>query len=85
MGVLGISMDSVAEQRAFSDKFQFPFLLLSDQSGALCDQFRVPHPRNKPKRETFLFRNGKLVAHDQAVNPKRQAEAVLLTMQALGQ
>ena len=78
--VIGVSLDSVADQRAFSDKFQLPFALLSDRSGALCDLFGIAHPSGKPKRETFLFKNGALLAHDKAPNPRRQAEAVLLSI-----
>ncbi len=70
-------MDSVAEQRAFADKFALPFLLLSDTSGQICDAFRVERPKNKPRRETFLFRRGRLVWHDRAVNPRTQANDVL--------
>jgi len=75
--VIGVSMDTVAEQRAFSDKFGLSFPLLADTSGALCDAFRVERPKNLPRRETFLFRKGQLVHHDRAVNPRTQAHDVL--------
>lgn len=81
--VIGISMDTVAGQRAFSDKFALPFPLLADTSGAICDAFRVVHPKNKPRRETFLFRKGRLVHHDRAVNPKEQANDVLRRIEEL--
>ena len=76
-------MDTVAEQKAFSDQFSLPFPLLADTSGAVCDTFGVKHPENKPKRETFLFRNGRLVHHDNAVNPARQANDVLRKIEEL--
>jgi peroxiredoxin Q/BCP len=76
-------MDSVAEQRAFSDKFRLPFPLLSDPEGRICDAYRVVHPWSRPRRETFLFRHGVLVHHDRAVNPARQAEDLLLKMREL--
>jgi len=70
-------MDTIEEQRAFSDKHSLPFPLLADTTGAICDAFGVLHPKNKPKRETFLFRKGRLVYQDRAVNPGRQAKDVL--------
>ena len=76
-------MDTVADQRAFSDKFGLTFPLLADTSGAICDAFRVEHPESKPRRETFLFRKGRLVHHDRAVNPKTQANDVLRRIEAL--
>lgn len=76
-------MDTVADQRAFSDKFRLVFPLLADTSGAICDAFRVERPESKPRRETFLFRKGRLVHHDRAVNPKTQADDVLRRIEAL--
>lgn len=81
--VIGVSMDTVAEQKAFSDKFDLPFPLLSDTSGEICEAFRVDHPEAKPRRETFLFRKGRLVHHDRAVNPKTQANDVLRKIEEL--
>ena len=76
-------MDTIAEQRAFSDKFGLPFPLLCDTTGAICDAYRVSHPKGKPSRETFLFHNGVLVNHDRAVNPKSQAKDVLRKIEEL--
>lgn len=76
-------MDPIAEQRAFSDKFQLPFPLLCDTTGVVCDAYRVEHPDSKPRRETFLFRNGVLVHHDRAVNPRSQANDVLRKIEEL--
>jgi len=81
--VIGVSMDTVSEQKAFSDKFSLPFPLLADTTGAICDAYRVEHPKNLPRRETFLFRKGVLVHHDRAVNPKTQANDVLRKIEEL--
>jgi peroxiredoxin len=84
-------MDTVAEQNAFAAKFQIPFPLLCDLDGRICDSFQVPHPANKPKRETFIFQQGRLVAQDRSVDPAMQAQDVVRmitkvsTGQALGQ
>ena len=77
MTVTGVSMDVVEVQRAFSDKFGLPFDLLCDTRGEVCDAFRVPRPFQKPKRETFLFRRGKLVWHDASASTKGQARDIL--------
>ena len=77
-------MDTVAEQKAFSDKFSLPFPLLADTTGAICDAYRVEHPKSLPRRETFLFRNGILVHHDRAVNPRTQANDALRKIEELG-
>lgn len=81
--VIGISMDTVADQRAFANKYQLPFPLLADTTGQICDAFRVEHPERKPLRETFLFKNGKLVHLDRKVKPKKQAEDILRRVQEL--
>ncbi|MFT6864971.1 MAG: peroxiredoxin [Akkermansiaceae bacterium] len=76
-------MDTIAEQRAFSDKFALPFPLLCDTTGAICNAYRVRHSKRRPSRETFLFRKGVLVNHDRAVNPKTQANEVLRKIEEL--
>lgn len=81
--VIGVSMDSVVEQRAFSEKFRVPFPLLCDPRGAICDAFRVEHPGERPRRETFLFRKGVLVHHDREVDPARQAADVMARIEAM--
>lgn len=81
--VTGVSMDTIAAQKTFSDKFAIPFPLLCDTTGVVCDTFGVKHPENIPARETFLFRNGKLVHHDNAVNPANQANDALRKIEEL--
>lgn len=81
--VIGVSMDAIAEQRSFSDKFDIPFPLLCDTTGVICDAYRIEHPKSKPRRETFLFRNGVLAHHDRAVNPISQARDVIININEL--
>lgn len=38
---VGISADTVAKQKQFSDKYSFPFPLLSDTTGTVAEQFGV--------------------------------------------
>ena len=70
-------MDTVADQKAFSDKFRLTFPLLADIDGKICDTFKVVHPDNKPSRETFLFRDGKLVHHFPKVDAANQAQELI--------
>lgn len=76
-------MDTIAEQKAFAEKFSLPFPLLSDLTGQICDAYRVERPKDRPRRETFLFRRGRLAHHDRAVNPRTQANDVLRKIEEL--
>jgi len=70
-------MDTVEAQDRFAAKYQLPFPLLADVDGKICDAYGVAHPKGKPDRETFLFKNGLLVGHDRTVKPKKQATDIL--------
>jgi len=39
--VIGISKDSVRRHTKFAEKYQLPFILLSDESGDVCEQYGV--------------------------------------------
>lgn len=39
--VIGISKDSINRHAKFSEKYQLPFLLLSDESGDVCELYGV--------------------------------------------
>ena len=72
-------------QKSFSDKFRLTFPLLADTEAKICDAFNVPHLENKPKRETFLFRDGKLVHHFPKVDAANQADELLEKIAELSQ
>src|SRR5947208_17058580 len=60
--VLGVSGDKPEAQKAFRDKFTFPFPLIADDDGKVAAAFGVP--LNKPgifKRTSFLVKDGKIV------------------------
>ena len=63
--VLGVSGDKPDAQKAFRDKFTFPFPLIADDDGKVAAAFGVP--LNKPgisgiyKRTSFLVKGGKIV------------------------
>jgi peroxiredoxin Q/BCP len=59
--VLGVSGDKPAAQKAFRDKFTFPFPLIADDDGKVAAAFGVP--AMKPgvfKRTSFLVKGGKV-------------------------
>ena len=78
-------MDTIADQKAFSDKFLLTFPLLADTDAKICDAFNVVHPENEPSREIFLFRDGKLVHHFKKVDAANQAEELLEKIAELSQ
>ena len=39
MKILGVSKDPVAKQKKFSDKYEFPYPLLSDEAGEVVEAY----------------------------------------------
>ena len=39
--IIGVSRDSVARHNKFKDKYNLPFLLVSDESGKICEAYGV--------------------------------------------
>jgi len=72
--IIGISKDLIEEQRAFSNKYYLPFDLLSDPDRIIIGAFGVATEADgRAKRETFIFRKGRMVWHDPDVTPLNQA------------
>ena len=65
MSVVGVSRDTVAEQKQFAlDRGAF-FPLLSDPDCRILRAFRVGlDKKGLPLRETFLLKDGRIVWHD---------------------
>lgn len=75
--VIGVSHDTVAEQKAFSDKFKFPFTLIADKDGKVIQAFKVNQMANgMASREAFLIKNGQVVWHDPKASTDKQAEDI---------
>lgn len=75
--VFGVSLDDVAAQKAFQEKYKLPFTLLADKEGKVADAFGVPHSMGFAKRQAFLFKDGKLVWRDLSASTDQQAADVL--------
>ncbi len=89
--VIGISKDSPAKHRKFSEKHALAVELVSDEDGAACEAFGVWGEKKLYgktymgiERATFLFdRNGRLAQSWRKVKVPGHAEAVLEAARAL--
>ena len=83
--ILGVSRDSLKSHAKFRDKFQLPFLLLSDEDQKVHEQFNVMVPTKMFGKEgigvegsTFIFNSeGELVKEYRKVKVDGHAEEVL--------
>jgi thioredoxin-dependent peroxiredoxin len=58
--VVGVSEDTTDEEKAFHEKFHFPFPLLADHDGKVATAFGVPLNNGHAKRQSFLIKDGKV-------------------------
>lgn len=79
VAVLGVSADTVEAQKAFKEKFHFPFTLIADPEHKVAGAFGVPRIplTSLDKRQAYLIEGGKVVWADYAAATDRQAEDVL--------
>lgn len=80
--ILGISKDSLASHVKFRDKFDLPFLLLSDDEGKVHELFKDKETKklfgNSVGRSTFVFnKEGELVKEFRNVKINGHAAEVL--------
>ena len=83
MTVLGVSFDGVEDNRAFAEKFSFPYLLLCDTERQLglayraCDGKLDPYPN----RITYVIGpDGTIEQAIETSDPGGQAAAILATL-----
>lgn len=85
--VVGISVDKVADQKAFSDKYKLPFTLLSDADGAVSRRYGVLRDLGSmriAKRQTFLVTpDGAVAKHYRSVDPETHTQDVIADLEAL--
>jgi len=85
--VIGVSHDSVAAQKAFKEKFSFPFTLVADQDQAVSKAFGVDNipTTSLTQRQAYLInKDGKIVWADYKAKTDKQAEDVLAELAKLG-
>jgi peroxiredoxin Q/BCP len=80
--VFGVSSDSVADQKAFQEKYRLPFTLLADPDKRVIEAFGVPHKLGFASRQAFLFRDGELVWRDLEASTAEQAADVLAAIES---
>ena len=82
---MGISRDSLKSHAKFRDKFDLPFLLLSDEEGKVSEIFKVMVAKKLfgkdvigVERSTFIFNiEGELIKEFRGVKVNGHAEEVL--------
>lgn len=80
--VIGVSLDHVDAQKAFKEKYHFPFTLMADPDQTIVNAFGVtvkdvPLMGHFASREAFLIKDGKIVWADYKAKTSKQAEDVL--------
>ncbi|MFU7516590.1 thioredoxin-dependent thiol peroxidase [Clostridium sp. HCS.1] len=86
--VLGISKDNLSSHNKFIEKFNLPFVLLSDEDKVVCDLYDVIKEKNMYgkkvlgiERSTFIIdENGKLIKEFRKVKVKGHIEEVLSSL-----
>lgn len=60
--IVGVSVDSVADEKKFSEMYGFQFPLVADPTGKIAEAYGVLKPGGSAKRVTFLIgADGKVV------------------------
>jgi thioredoxin-dependent peroxiredoxin len=74
--VFGVSADTEEAQSAFARKHKIPFSLLADKKGDVIAAFGVPviSAIGLASRQSFLFKDGKLIWRDLKAKPATQAQ-----------
>jgi peroxiredoxin Q/BCP len=84
--VIGVSHDDVEAQKAFKEKYHFPFTLIADHDRAVTKAFGVPNIKltGLATRQAYLIKDGKIVWADYKAATKQQADDVLKVLAAQG-
>jgi len=77
VAVIGVSTDGVEAQKAFKDKYHFPFTLIADHEKTVINAFGVSARMGFATREAFLIKDGKIVWADYKASTDKQAADVL--------
>lgn len=76
--VIGVSTDGRDSHRAFAEKHTLPFLLASDESGAIARAFGVPLKNGRASRVSFVVgADGRIKRSFPSVTPKGHAQELL--------
>jgi peroxiredoxin Q/BCP len=73
VAIVGVSTDTPEEQKAFKDKFNFPFPLIADTDKAVIKAFGQPGT-GRAAREAYVVKDGKIVYHDEKITDEQGAK-----------
>jgi len=85
--IVGVSVDDVASQKEFSDKYHLPFPLLSDASKEVAGRYGVLRDDgSRASRQSFIIDpQGRVAKHYMQVDPADHSAEVLGDLKALMQ
>ena len=81
--IVGVSLDKTESQKAFQDKYQLPFPLVSDTDGTVAKAFEVPVLMGFAKRQSFLVKDGVIVWADLSASTNKHAADVRKALASL--
>jgi peroxiredoxin Q/BCP len=86
--ILGISVDSVADHKAFAEKHGLPFTLLADPTKAVTKEYGVLKTymgvMEMARRDTYIIDpQGRVAKHYESVNPDGHSKVVLEDLKTL--
>lgn len=89
--ILGVSKDSIKKHNIFIEKYNLPFLLLSDEEGKVCEEYGVWQLKKMMGKEymgivrsTFLIdKSGEIIKEWRGVKVDGHTEEVLLALKDL--
>lgn len=89
VAVIGVSLDQADAQKAFKEKYHFPFTLIADPDQAVVKAFGVKVKSvigfgSFASREAFLIKGGKVIWADYSAKTSKQAEDVLKVIATQG-
>jgi len=84
--VIGVSHDDVEAQKAFKEKYHFPFTLIADHDKKVTGAFGVPDIKltGLATRQAYLIKDGKIVWADYKAATKQQADDVMKVLGTQG-
>jgi peroxiredoxin Q/BCP len=75
VAIVGVSADTVDAQKAFKEKYSFPFTLIADTDKKVIKAFGQTGA-GLAKREAYLIKDGKIVFKDVGVTSKQADEVI---------
>jgi peroxiredoxin Q/BCP len=76
VAVIGVSIDTVEDQKGFKELNHFQFPLISDIDKKVATAFGVPNA-NVAQRSAYLIKDGKIIYADYKGTTDKQAEVIL--------